>query len=114
MQFKPQRDYFLVEPVAVQQTSSGLVLVKGEMKESDKVPTLVFGRVVEPAPGFLNENGVEISTHIIAGDVVAFHPNAMSPASDGTSKKLALVKLNAILAVVEGFSETLDVLGGES
>lgn len=113
MNFKPQRDHFLVEAVAVQQTKSGLQLVKGEMRKDDGVPTLVFGRVIEPAPGFVNENGVMISTRIKAGDVVAFSPSAMQPASDNTSKKLAFVKLNAIIAVVEGFSETIDVLGGE-
>lgn len=115
MKFIPQRDWYLVKPVAIQSTKSGLILVDGKLKEGPETPTLIFGEVLkgpDNATGFwTNENGVDIETaHIGKGTVVAFHPTSMIPASIPGEERLGLVKLNQIYAVIEDFSPVVDVL----
>lgn len=104
----PTRDWLLVEPVAVQMTSSGLYLDRGKMKKDNEKPTMIFGRVIEAGPGFINENGIPIDVPYVKGDVVAFLPSAMVGISGDVGDDYQLVKLNQVFANIEDFKEFPD------
>lgn len=106
MKFIPTKDYLLLELVAVQETTSGLILVKNQPTQGPQtIPTMVFAKVLEAGPDARDlEDGFE------PGEVVAFPPGAQQVMNDGV-KDFYLVKATAVVARVEDFSATVSVLG---
>lgn len=112
MKFIPTKDYLLLELVAVQETISGLILVKNQPTQGPQtIPTMVFAKVLEAGPDARDlEDGGELVNGFEPGEVVAFPPGAQQVMNDGV-KDFYLVKATAVVARVEDFSTTVSVLG---
>ena len=107
---KPQREYLLVKPRQAQRTVSGLEIVKGQIKKGgEETVSLFFSEVIAAGQDFVNGNGVRMEMRYKPGDIVVHHPGAVQPIAMG-GKDLGLVNSNAVLAVIENFSEVIDVL----
>lgn len=109
----PQRDYLLVKPRQAQRTVSGIEIVKGQMRKGEETVSLFFSEVVAAGQDYINGNGILVEMRYKPGDIVVHHPGAVSPIAVA-GKDYGLVNSNAVLAVVENFSEVIDVLGGEN
>lgn len=113
MKFIPTKDYLLVDYLSTleMKTQSGLILVKGGQKrEPNSVPTMHLAKVLAVGPLARDlEDGGELSGGFEVDEIVAFPPGAEQIVSDGVKDQL-LVKATAVVARVEDFSTTVEVL----
>lgn len=111
MKFVPTKDYLLLELVAVQETTSGLVLVRNQPQTPQTIPTMCFAKVLDVGPDARSyEEGGDLDIGFKAGEVIAFPPGAQQVMNDGV-KDFYLAKATAVVARVEDFSTTVSVLG---
>lgn len=112
MKFIPTKDYLLLELVAVQETTSGLILVKNQPTQGPQtIPTMVFAKVLAAGPladaiAVFDCEGPGFHKN----EIIAFPPGAQQVMNDGV-KDFYLVKATAVVARVEDFSTTVSVLG---